>query len=260
MAKNSSRWTQDNQLWNVHGSRKNQYRETSGIHGEHSALVLPYNKTSWVIVDRYFHCIWDLEVLPPEGGSQRQTAPVASSLHWGSSASFHFFFSGGGISLWNVGHYPILNKLGIIFYHQVATWHVNGPGAATKVLKEICNVTELDDVLNGTSKCEGVTLLPEEMMQPIPHQMWKHYFTGGYGYKFEEVRMLSMVQISLSSKCHTKFCGYWLNFWQPELETFGGPIKGYMTDWLCKYWISLEGKKWWNETWRIISNSCIWEL
>ncbi|XP_042210266.1 lactosylceramide 4-alpha-galactosyltransferase-like [Homarus americanus] len=80
---------------------------------------------------------------------------------------------------------------------KVATWHVNGPGAATKMLKMMCNTTKLDDVLEGNTTCEGVTLLSEEHIQPIPYQDWNIYFSRGHGLKFEKVK----IQSNFVSKC-----------------------------------------------------------
>lgn len=122
--------------------------------------------------------------------SDADTICIKNITHLHNIIAYQYYsdsFANNALMQFEAGHqfvYMVMEYLKDNF--KLATWHVNGPGAATKVLKELCNVTDLDDVLNGTRKCEGVSLLPENMLQPIPHQMWQFYFTKGYGYKFEE--------------------------------------------------------------------------
>ncbi|KAG7169081.1 lactosylceramide 4-alpha-galactosyltransferase-like [Homarus americanus] len=89
----------------------------------------------------------------------------------------------------DAGHrfvYMVMEYLAKNFQNKVGKWQVTGPGVSTKTLEKLCNTTELDDVVAGHSTCQGVTLLSQQNIQPVPSKFWKYYFADGYGTKLEE--------------------------------------------------------------------------
>ncbi|XP_047474373.1 uncharacterized protein LOC125028863 isoform X2 [Penaeus chinensis] len=61
-------------------------------------------------------------------------------------------------------------------HFRVSTWHVNGPGTATAVTKQVCNATNMNDVF--IKKCSAVTLLPLKNLQIVRWNQWKNFFEG----------------------------------------------------------------------------------
>ncbi|XP_037776890.1 lactosylceramide 4-alpha-galactosyltransferase-like [Penaeus monodon] len=59
---------------------------------------------------------------------------------------------------------------------QVSKWHVNGPGTATAVTKQVCNATNMNDIF--IKNCSDVTLLPLRSLQIVRWNEWKAFFKG----------------------------------------------------------------------------------
>ncbi|ROT83587.1 lactosylceramide 4-alpha-galactosyltransferase [Penaeus vannamei] len=67
---------------------------------------------------------------------------------------------------------------------KVATWHVNGPGAASHIVQELCGTKDLSQLLSR--KCDSVELMPLKNMQLYNWKEWKNFFEKGKGSKFTE--------------------------------------------------------------------------
>ncbi|XP_069980991.1 uncharacterized protein [Penaeus vannamei] len=67
---------------------------------------------------------------------------------------------------------------------KVATWHVNGPGAASHIVQELCGTKDLSQLLSR--KCDSVELMPLKNMQLYNWKEWENFFEKGKGRKFIE--------------------------------------------------------------------------
>ncbi|XP_037777244.1 lactosylceramide 4-alpha-galactosyltransferase-like [Penaeus monodon] len=67
---------------------------------------------------------------------------------------------------------------------KIATWVVNGPGAATAVAKKLCGTKDLNEVY--LHHCDSVTLRPLKEMQLFRWPVWKNYFKKENGEHFAE--------------------------------------------------------------------------
>ncbi|XP_042884683.1 lactosylceramide 4-alpha-galactosyltransferase-like [Penaeus japonicus] len=65
---------------------------------------------------------------------------------------------------------------------KVATWVVNGPGAATAIAKKMCKTKDLNEVY--LNHCDSVTLRPLREMQLFRWPLWKKYFQDNKGENF----------------------------------------------------------------------------
>ncbi|XP_069980990.1 lactosylceramide 4-alpha-galactosyltransferase-like [Penaeus vannamei] len=66
----------------------------------------------------------------------------------------------------------------------VATWVVNGPGAATAIAKKVCGTEDLNEIL--LHHCANVTLRPLKEMQLFGWPDWNNYFQDNKGERFAE--------------------------------------------------------------------------
>ncbi|XP_047474377.1 lactosylceramide 4-alpha-galactosyltransferase-like isoform X1 [Penaeus chinensis] len=67
---------------------------------------------------------------------------------------------------------------------KVATWVVNGPGAATAIAKKMCGTEDLNEVY--LNHCSNVTLRPLREMQLFRWPYWNNYFKDNQGEHFAE--------------------------------------------------------------------------
>ncbi|XP_069980976.1 lactosylceramide 4-alpha-galactosyltransferase [Penaeus vannamei] len=67
---------------------------------------------------------------------------------------------------------------------KIATWKVNGPGAATEVAKKLCKNKDLNEVY--LHQCDSVELRPLREMQLLRWPLWKKFFHDDKGEHFSK--------------------------------------------------------------------------
>lgn len=84
-------------------------------------------------------------------------------------------------------------------------WGNNGPGVITRVLKEICQTSTIDNMTK--SHCHGFTVHPPDTFYAVPWEEYWKFFSERYTYE-----TMSKIEYSLVSHVWNKFSQYNISY------------------------------------------------